>query len=75
MLLNNYIPHKRNKRINYRKWFLEYKKDILNLYSILKETIEIRYPEKKIDWESDKLFNDFCVLIYKNSSGYVPKWI
>ena len=72
MLLNNYIPHKK-KRINYRKWIFEYQRDILNLYSILKEIIEQRYPNKKINWDSEKLFIQFCIFIYKNSSGYILK--
>jgi len=75
MLLKNYIPHKTPRYPNYNKWFNEYKNHILNLYGILQEIISKKYPNNKIDWESNIIFNQFCFMVYNSSSKYVPKWI
>ena len=60
----NYIPHKRIK-VNFQIWFNEYKVDLINLYSILIETLEERYDNIDIN------FNIFCNFIFNNSSGFI----
>lgn len=67
----NYIPHKRPINVNFNNWFQCYKKDILNLYSIFKESINDNYKYNKIDWETDIIFKKFVYLIFNSSSKYI----
>ena len=72
MLFKNYIPHKTPFKPNYNKWFNEYEKEIINLYSIFQEIINDRYQYEKIDWESHKIFILFSIMLYNKSSKYIP---
>jgi hypothetical protein len=71
----NYIPHITPKNVNYQKWYNNYKLDIKNLYGILIDTYNERYPKNKVNWESNIIFNSFCILIYQNSSKHIHNWI
>lgn len=72
--ISNYIPYHTPKKTNYSKWYMTYNKDIKNLYGILADTYNERYPKNKISWDSEKLFNSFCILIYQNSSKHISNW-
>ena len=71
MLLKNYIPHKPRFKPKYNKWFNEYEKEIINLYSIFQEIINDRYQYEKIDWKSHKIFILFSIMLYNKSSKYI----
>jgi len=74
MLFKNYIPHTTPFRPNYNKWFNEYEKEILSLYGILQQIIKERYPDEKVDWESEEILDSFCIMLFNKSSKYIPKW-
>jgi hypothetical protein len=74
VMMYNYIPH-RDKRTNYNKWRAVYLKELSIMFSILKDIVNDRYSNCKIDLETEQLFNRFCYMIFKNSSKHIPKWI
>lgn len=77
----NYIPHRTPYHIPSReKWHRHYHNDLVSLYNIVANIMTDRYESKsksenktkvKIRWESNKIFNDFSILIYETSSKYI----
>ena len=67
----NYIPHHTPKKNNIMTWYNNYERELMCLYSILKDVISERYQQLKIDWNSNILYESFIRMIYSNSSKYI----
>ena len=68
----NYIPHKTPKYITYDKWFSYYKKQIIDMYIIMFDIVDDKYSDSGVDWDSEKVFNEFAYMLYESSSKYIP---
>lgn len=66
----NYIPHRTPIFKSYSRWITNYQRDLLNLYSILRDIINNRYPDNEINWDHD-LFCTFCRMVYNSSSKHI----
>jgi hypothetical protein len=66
----NYIPHRVRYKPKYNVWYLYYEKDLLNLFGIMIEGMKKRYPHVKHNQDT---YKRFCMLMYNNSSKYIPK--
>ena len=67
----NYIPHKTPKNVTFGKWFKHYHKEISNMYNIMNEVVDARYPNSRIEWGSQEHFIAFAEMLYLNSSKYM----
>ena len=65
----NYIPHKKPRNITFNTWYNWYYKDLCSLYSIFCDIITQRH-NPTTDLTEQKLFTDFCFMIYNKSSKY-----
>lgn len=66
--ISNYIPHNTPRRVDFLKWFGEYKPQLINLYTIFVEVMEIRYPDFEFKPDS---FSNFVKMIFRSSSKYI----
>lgn len=64
-VIPNYIPYKRTKKVKYSKWLDEYFEHLDYMCYITENIIRSKYPDYKMNFE------DFCSLIYMNSSKYI----
>ena len=69
-LKENFIRRKENKFTSYIKWKDFYFTDFVNMYNIIANVYNARY-EHETDWESDELFESFCIFIFNKSSKYI----
>tara|TARA_Y100000389_G_C17246608_1_gene405905 strand:+ start:161 stop:406 length:246 start_codon:yes stop_codon:yes gene_type:complete len=64
----NFIPNiQNNDRYTWHECYIE---QLIDIYNIIKSVIKERY-NKKIDWKSNRLFNDLSIFIYNCSSKYI----
>ena len=66
----NYIPYKLKTKNTFNKWYNEYERDLLNMFSIFKEILESRHSEDEYELN----FQKFCFLIYNSYSTYIPSF-
>jgi hypothetical protein len=57
------------------KWHDSHLKYLIDLYFILIDIVNTRYPKNKIDWSSNKIFNNFSKLVYHCSSKHISKFL
>jgi hypothetical protein len=69
-IIPNYIPHRITKKVRFDDWFNEYNTHLINLFDIIRNIINFRYPDSNI---SDNSFQDFCILVYNSSSKFILK--
>jgi hypothetical protein len=67
----NYIPHETPKNITYKKWSTYYKRQIIDMFIILVDTVDSKYQRNNIDWDSEKIFKEFSYMLYESSSKYI----
>jgi len=67
-VIKNYIPHKTILKNNYKEWYNEYSYHLYNIFMIIQEILDYKYPKKY-----SLNFNNFCILAYKSSSKYILK--
>jgi hypothetical protein len=60
---------------NRNKWHCYYLPELVEMYGIVRKIIDTRYPDNKIDWGNNILFNKFSIFIYNNSSNFITKWL
>jgi len=60
---------------NIDEWEIYYEYELLQMYSITRDTFNRNYPENNVNWDSNDVFNNFVKLIYHCSSKNVPKYI
>jgi hypothetical protein len=66
---SNYIPHATPKGANRCEWHYAYMSQIIDIYNIIKEVINERYPRNKIKWNSNqKIFHNLSRVLYHCSS-------
>ena len=69
-VISNYIPHP-TVRNNFNEWFRVYYEYLIYMYkNIVVPSVEKNIGKKILD---DRSFNNFAVLIYKSSSGYITE--
>ena len=61
----NYIPYKCKKKINYSKWYNEYRYELEHMFNMTTNIILSKYDDCNMDFE------DFCMFIFNNSSKYI----
>jgi hypothetical protein len=71
-VISNYIPHKTPKRINYKNWTDEYFKNLVDMFELVRHTINMRHPKNNIN--SNEVFNVFCRMIFNSSSKHIQKY-
>jgi hypothetical protein len=64
----NYIPHTTPKNANRYEWHNTYIRQLIDIYNIIKEVINERYPHNKIKWDNEKIFHNLSRVIYHCSS-------
>jgi len=65
-----FFPHVKNDFVSRFVWHECYEEQIIDIFNIIKNIIKNRYTNK-INWDSNKLFNDISILIYNCSSKYI----
>ena len=65
-----FFPHIKNNSVGRFIWHECYNDQIIEIFKIIKKIIRGRYTAK-INWESNKLFNDVSILLYNCSSKYI----
>ena len=69
-VISNYIPHPA-VRNNFNEWFASYYQYIRHMYkNIVVPSVEKHMGKRILD---DTSFNNFAILIYKSSSGYISE--
>lgn len=56
---------------NFSKWYSCYSGDIVNMYNEYARIINSNYPHNKINWDDDKIYDDFVDMIYFSSSKHI----
>jgi len=64
----NYIPHTTPKNANRYEWHNTYIRQLIDIYNIIKQVINERYPHNKIKWDKEKNFHNLSRVIYHCSS-------
>lgn len=73
---SNYIPHPTPSNANRRDWHNAYSQQLIDMYSIVIETITERYPNHNIKRiTTPKVFQNLSRLIYYCSSKYITPYI
>ena len=68
----NYIPHKTPKNANRYEWHYSYISQLIDIYNIIREVINERYPHNKIKWNSNiKIFHNLSRVLYHCSSKII----
>ena len=70
-LIPSHIFHKKNCRFD--DWYKEYKKDLINLFTIMLEILDERYEDIIDDYDNNENFTVFVKFIYIKSSKYFLK--
>jgi len=70
-VIRGYIPHKTPKYPNRILWHDSYKLYLEQMYNTISSIINSRYKKNNIDWESDSVYRDFCILIFESSSKFI----
>ena len=55
------------------EWAFYYNDQLIEMFLIMKNTVNKNMPNNNIDWDSDSVFNNFIRLIYHCSSKNVFK--
>jgi hypothetical protein len=72
----NYLPHSCMKNIDRERWHNNYIQQIIDIHSILYETINQKYPKNKIDWKNnDKIVHNLSRVLYHSSSKYLSPYL
>ena len=71
-VISNYIPHKTPVIISYKNWTDEYFKNLVDMFELVRQTINMRYPKNNIN--SNEAFNVFCRMIFESSSKHIQKY-
>jgi hypothetical protein len=69
----NYIPHRTPSNANRHEWHNAYYFQLIEMYKIIENILNQHYPKVKINWSSNKIFNNFSRLIFNCSSKYISK--
>ena len=64
----NYIPHKITKRVQREVWHNNYMEEIMYMYRILQCIINNYFQNKKIDWNSPIIIQNFSRLLFRCST-------
>ena len=65
----NYIPLPTPKNANRFEWHNTYIRQLIDIYNIIKEVINERYPHNKIKWDNnEKIFHNLSRVMYHCSS-------
>lgn len=67
-VIPNYIPYRPQKKIRYSEWYNEYIDELNYMFRMTRNIIQSKYEECDIDFE------DFCLLIFDNSSKYIREY-
>lgn len=66
----SFFPNIKNNYVDRFIWHECYNEQIIDIFTIIKNIIRERY-KIKINWESNKLFNDVSILLFNCSSKYI----
>lgn len=72
----NYIPHKTPNDAVYENWRSFYLNQLIDMYNITSNIVKSSYlSSNNIDWKNTKIFDDFCTMIYNNSSKHISEYM
>jgi hypothetical protein len=68
----NYIPRAPTRNSDRRQWHYAYHSQLIDIYNIIVDTINEKYPRNKIKWfTNNAIFHNLSRLIYHCSSKYI----
>ena len=70
----NYVPYKEGV-VDRNYWHDAYISQLIDMYDIVKETMDERYPKKKINWNNPNIFHNLSRLIYHCSCKYITPYL
>lgn len=74
--ISKYIPHKTPWNANRHDWHNAYLFQLIDMYNIVINIINYRYPKNKIRWKTNnQIFHNLSRLLYNCSSNYIFKYI
>lgn len=71
-VISNYIPHKTPKITNYYIWSEEYFKNLVDIFEIIRNIINVRHSKNDIN--SNEAFNVFSKMVFNSSSKHIRKY-
>jgi hypothetical protein len=72
----NYIPHPTPGNANRCVWHSAYLSQLMDMYIIVINTMNEKYPKNKIKWNSnDKIFHNLSRVLYHCSSKYISEYL
>jgi hypothetical protein len=68
----NYIPRAPTRNSDRCQWHYAYLSQLIDIYNIIVDTINEKYPRNKIKWlKNNAIFHNLSRLIYHCSSKYI----
>lgn len=68
----NYIPRAPTRNSDRRQWHYAYLPQLIDIYNIIIDTINEKYPRNKIKWfTNNAIFHNLSRVIYHCSSKYI----
>ena len=71
----NYIPFPSPYKSSKEEWLFTYNLQLEEIYKILINVINTKYPKNKIKWDNNDIKYSFEKLIYHCSSKYIDKMV
>jgi hypothetical protein len=72
----NYIPHLTPTKDNRNRWYCSYEIQLMQMYDIITNIIQERYPRNKIKWmDNEKILYNVVKLVYHCSSKYISPYL
>tara|TARA_Y100000389_G_C17458512_1_gene519866 strand:+ start:923 stop:1282 length:360 start_codon:yes stop_codon:yes gene_type:complete len=71
----NHIPHRTPSKIDYDEWLDNYYLQLDQLYKIISDNMNKKYPKNKIKWHNDNTKSNFDKLIFHCSSKHIDKFV
>lgn len=73
---SNYTPFRTPRNDNRHEWHVAYQQQLMDMYQIITNIMNERYPKNKIKWETnDQIFHNLSRLLYHCSSKYISPYI
>lgn len=73
---SNYIVKPTSRNIDRYEWHNSYILNLIDMYNIVINVINDRYPNNKIKWKkNEEIFHNFSRLIYHCSSKHISEYI
>ena len=71
-----YVPHPTPSNANRRDWHNAYLSQLMDMYAIVVNTMNERYPKNQIKWtKNDRIFHNLSRVLYHCSSKYISEYL